>query len=124
MKKTTLWLIVLLSVLIIAGAILTLKIAYTFNIEKQEAEIRFSNLEQLLCVGIKPHASKEEVFSVLEQVGSFSVAEMGEDIHIVFYDAKNIDTYGVFNISFVQGKYVGAYIKTGLESIKPICSYY
>jgi len=84
----------------------------------------------LLCDVLKPGMSKDEVLSILNQAGEFTMNH-GEwpggliELGIKYTDPKGRVLYGAFDLSFSDYKYDRAYKQIGFErtSTITICSF-
>jgi len=107
--------------------ILTIVLAVTFfYLNHQEF---LAQRHHLLCESLKPGMSKDEVLSILEQVGEFtkSEEEWGNGLFVVSIDFTNpkvFNRYGYFTIVFEDNKYMRAVVSHGSDNPEIICDFY
>ncbi len=82
----------------------------------------------LLCEVLKPGMSQDEVLQTLHRAGDFTFnhAEWTElaELGISFTDPKAKETYGAFDLLFINDKYTRAYRRLTSDSSELICDFY
>jgi hypothetical protein len=111
--------VILLGIMIILSVVIIVSMN---NTQKQWPE-RY----HLLCEVLRPGMSKEEVLSLLSQVGEYRTRETesgvnGIEISIIYTDPNGEDLYGNFNLLFINNEYYSAFIRS-FDANESICEY-
>jgi hypothetical protein len=113
-------------IMLFAGLlVVSLAITYLY-VKRQE---RLAQRYHLLCEVLEPGMSEDEVLGVLKQAGDFTMSR-GEwsggliELGINFTDIKGRELYGMFDLFFIDCKYMRAYLRNGSDNLDIICDFY
>ena len=109
------------------GLLMILLATTYFYLRYQE---RLAQRHHLLCEVLKPGMSKDEVISLLNQAGNFTIrqAEWSSGdfaLDIIFTDLNVKQRYGgFFSVVFFDYKYARAVVSHGSDNPEYICDFY